>query len=294
MTHLAQGIFTNALKATGNHSLTRDIPLLLGFWALIMFVPWEAIGEGNGAMPWGIKTYDKLMQLGEAPFPWVAVLLTLAFAYAIFFTLREGLKDNGRPEQSHAFKRLKDFGDPYEIVAQFEAEASRSANSKHLSWDRPLAVGTLNWLLIQSRGQILLLPVDRIIWAYDKADATDGVIGFVFGQAGVMSKRQQRLAKDMAERVIHFWVEGVEDPVTISIPPHELKANELVDYLLMHNETMIWGYHPKLEGMFKKNRAGFRAAAQAYIAGGGKAGENDFSLFEDAFSAALDSLPSDD
>ena len=262
MSKLPDGIFIKALRESGRYNLFFGVPLLIGLWAGIMFIPWEAFFEENGAASWGIKTYEKLMDLENSSFPWVAVGLTVIALFFVWSAIAGALGQILNPGKSHAVKKLAAFGDPAECIRQFEEEAARS---RHISWDKPLLIGTLNWLLIKREGEIELIPVDKILWAYDKSSATDGAVGFVFGQAGVISKRQQQLAQTAAERVLHFHVEGLDEILTISIPPFQLNHEELVDYLLTHNERMIWGYHPELNAMWSRDRKDFTERALAFV-----------------------------
>lgn len=282
MSTIPQGVFSSAVSAGGNHSLTRDVPILLAFWAAIVFIPWEAFFEENGAAPWALKSLARFTGEDPGNFPWMFCVVTAIFAYLIVSGIMNGLSSRGDISKSRPVKELAKFGDPAQLVAAFEAEVGEAK----IRWEKPLLVGTPNFLLMQSRDAVSLIPVDRILWAYDKADSFETGTLFVFGQAGMMSSRQKRVAEKMAERTLHFWVEGLNYSLMFNVPPHELRSDELINYLMAHNATALWGYNSKIEGMFGRDREAFKVASKALATTQLAEGQSIVEFFEAEFNAA--------
>lgn len=280
MSSIPPGYFRTAVTRSGKSSLFFVTPFLIIIWVVVMFLPWEAWFEENGAVPLFFHALKKLMNFGEAPFPWVSLLFTVIMFLFVLMMVHDGLKSLFSPEKSMAVLDLEKLGDPFEMIADFEKEA---ASHVALRWEKPMLVATDNWLLMQNTSDVILLTISKLAWVYDKSDSTADFTNFAFRRAGMLTRSQAAQAKASDERTLIFWVEGNENKFSINVPPD---FDDLVEHLLRRTQHMIFGYHKDLQKYWDTDRAKFKEAAIAFIAAGGGASGSDFSFFDTIFDLA--------
>lgn len=254
MTTLPEGVFRTRLLG-GSTDYLKPLLYIVGTWCVIVFAPWNWPSQ-----PWAVQAFQAFAETGEIRWGFVATTAIFAALSSVSFAqLFNRLTD---PEKLEAVQDLRRFGDPIEIIRAFEQEAQ---TKRHL--DSFLIIGTDNWLFLPGDAEEnhpVLLPVERIDWAYEKSDTVQDVLNFALTTSGVMSERQRDLKKRDDDRVACFRLDGVPDAIKVKIPPSERLVEELSAFLRSRNPATVWGYDPKLDTLYNQNPAAFRAAARSF------------------------------
>ena len=261
MSNLPEGRIRAAIGSGAKEVAFDAVPFTLVVWAIIFLVPWAHMFGSSGTPPLGISAFEKLANFGDAPFPWMSILVTLLLV-GLCFAMMEGAKaDQEDPAGHQLFDPLKEAGlDPIEVTAQFEASVSSGA-----FFDGDSLVATPQWLF-DAKG-LTLLPVKDIAWAYlKKSTGTDDVLIAGFQLAGVINSRQARSApRDTYPDTLVLHAHSRTFAVDLKCGP-EL-AQTLLEYLLQFNADIIMGWDKALKTLWKDDRTTFVERARVVQSG---------------------------
>ncbi|MBI1404972.1 MAG: hypothetical protein GC145_02460 [Caulobacter sp.] len=224
------------------------------FILAVLLVPWEAIGEKNGAPPLLLKGFAALHEGRFGVGWWIFAAFALTVAMMALYTLLRGLTGLADPRSSSIYRNLGAIGDPETAVRLFEAEAATPVFRQ----DKPRVVATANWLMVQDFVNMALVPMDDIVWVHGAEDQSGDVVGGIFRVAGVISARQQRLnalLKDM-DLVVYRRSTKTSEKLTVNSA-----INPLLTLFLTSHPQVIVGHSKALEDQWNKSPDDFIANA---------------------------------
>lgn len=220
------------------------------FILAVLLIPWEAIGEKNGAPPLLIKGFAALAEGRFGVGWWIFAAFALSVAVAAIYALIRGLTGLIDPRASSVYRGLAALGDPATVIGMFEAEAATPLVDN----GKPRVVATPSWLMVQDFVNMALIPVDDIVWVHGAEDQSGDVVGGLFKVAGVINARQQRLnalLKDM-DLVVYRRSTKASEKLTVNNA-----INSLLTYFLTLHPHVIVGHSKALEEHWERDPADF-------------------------------------
>lgn len=262
MAELPNGRIKTAI--TGGMEETRKwtYPVVFGLWAIIFLLPWAAWFGSEGAPPLALGAVQKLMAIGQAPFPWLSILITLIMA-GLAYAMVQGASDNLDDPAGHpAFAPLIEAGtDHFEAVRQFEDAIASGAYQESGG-----VTATPSWLFINRPGtDMALIPVSAISWMYFRRPVADAVVNKAFKEAGIINSRQASLVEAFADpEILVIHTSDRSPAVEFEYAPGQ--AQELLAYLLASNPKIIVGWSKELKAFWSRDRLAFADNALAHQA----------------------------
>ncbi|MEQ8434399.1 MAG: hypothetical protein RIA71_09165 [Oceanicaulis sp.] len=211
----------------------------------------------------------KMNDPADPQLPFVLLGATAAVAGLGAWITYNGLKAHLNPERTSNVRSLAQFGEPIELIAQFEAEAG--SGKFHYKSDYPVIMVTDSFFFCGASEGPTLVPRDQIVWVYGKknGEPIDDIALSIFADAGVMSKgdaaRRAADAKAMQENT-YLMIRVKGEPAGLQVPIAanvQLKIDEVLRYFLDHEPEVIVGYADVLDDVWAVNRDHFLSGRDA-------------------------------
>lgn len=254
---IPKGRIKQLITRRARQKVIWSLPGYAAFWAFIFLIPWEALMEENGAAPLAINAWNKLMNFGSAPVPWVSVTLSVMIVSLAISTFITGIKELMNPANHSLIKDLKSRGyDPAVAISDYE---------KGMDAEETLTMGSVSatpdWIFI-SGDLARLIPLSDLQWLHFKSDVSQGAVIGIFRAAGVISRRQAEFARDDSD-VIALYFRDFEDP--IEAESTTFFAQDIVSFLSTHNSEAVFGWDKSIMEIWKHDRENFSKKAPAKV-----------------------------